>query len=153
MSQVPIEVRAEDVTALLAITRRLADLLTAETTALRAMRPQDIAPMQDEKAELTGQYERRLRQLQAPEASFGAIDAGLFSELKERTAALTSIIVDNKRALTAARTVNERLLRTIAEEIARQRNPAQTYARLGRRQRPPRKASAQTGPLKLDAQI
>lgn len=153
MSQVPIEVRPEDVTALLAITRRLADVLTTETAALRAMRPQDIAPLQDEKAELTGQYERRLRALQAPETSFGAIDAGLRTELRERTAALGAIIRDNKRALTAARTVNERLLRTIAEEIARQRNPAHTYGRIGRRQRPTQSSRAQAGPLKLDAQI
>ena len=153
MNDIRADVQSEDISSLIIVTRRLSDLLAAETAALRAMRPQEIAPLQEEKAVLTGQYERQLRAFKAQAISLKEIKPELAAELKENTAVLRTLVADNRRALEAARTVNEQLLQTIASEIARQRNPAQTYSRNGQPERASRMARRQAGPLKLDERI
>ena len=144
-------INAGEVQALIAVTRRLTDLMTAELVALRAMRPKDIVPILAEKSALTGQYETRLRWLKERKPALDALDGTLASELKSATDALNQVTIDNRRALSAAREVNGKLLRTIADEVSRQRNPAGAYARSGAVERIGRVAR-QTGPLQIDRQ-
>jgi flagellar biosynthesis/type III secretory pathway chaperone len=152
MSQVQQSPLPEDVSGLIVITRRLTDLLTAEITALRAMRPKDIAPLQEEKAELTNLYEMRLNALKDDAIELKKISPELAAELGQSTKILRGVIADNQRVLQAVREVNEDVINVIANEIARQRNPAQTYGERGQAAPASTLAQRQAGPLKLDQQ-
>jgi len=145
-------IRGTDIEALIGVTRRLTDLLVAEIAALRAMRPRDIAPLQEEKTLLTGQYERGLKNLQKTVPSLDAMDSELSAELTQSTAQLQDVISDNRRALEAAREVNERLISTIADEIGRQRNPAGSYGPGGAAPHI-KPADRKPGPITLDQNI
>lgn len=138
-----------DVQALIGVTRRLTDLMTAELVALRAMRPKDIAPILVEKSELTSQYETRLRSLKQKKEALASLDPKLASDLKQATMTLNAILSDSRRALNAARDVNAKLIKTIADEVSRQRNPASAYTREARIERVGRGAKA-AGPIQFD---
>jgi flagellar biosynthesis/type III secretory pathway chaperone len=142
---------AGEVRSLIEVTRRLTNLMTAELVALRAMRPKDIVPILAEKAALTSQYETRFRRLKDQKSALGMLDKTLVAELKATTDTLNAITLDNRRALSAAREVNDKLLRTIANEVSRQRNPAGAYTRSGGVERIGRGAR-QAGPLQFDEQ-
>jgi hypothetical protein len=131
MSQLQQTPMPEDISGLIMIIHRLTDLLTAGITVLRAMRPKDIVPLQDEKAELTNIYEARLKGLKDDHITLKQVSPELAQELGQSTKILCDVIADNKRALTAVQQVNEDVLSVIATDIARQRNPAQTYGEFG----------------------
>ena len=113
MSNAGTNLRDADVSALIGVTQRLSDLMTAEITALRAMRPKDMRPLQDEKAKLTSRYDADLRLFSEHSDDMIKVDPALVEELKQSTATLRTILVHNKLALAAARSVNEALVHTI----------------------------------------
>ncbi|MDP6429725.1 MAG: hypothetical protein QF393_17035 [Rhodospirillales bacterium] len=152
MSQLQHPPLPEDVSGLIFITRRLTDLLTAEITALRAMRPKDIVPLQEEKAELTNLYETRLNAFKDDAIELRKLSPELAAEFGTSTRILRDVIADNQRVLKAVREVNEDVIGVVADEIARQRNPAQTYGERGQAAPKSRLARRQAGPLKLDQQ-
>ena len=51
------------------VSNRLTDLMTAEVSSLRAMRPKDIAPLQEEKSALTERYTQYLRAFRSNDPS------------------------------------------------------------------------------------
>lgn len=138
-----------EVRSLIQVSHRLTDLMTAELVALRAMRPKDIAPILAEKAELTAQYEMRLRALKPRRAGLKALAPAVLAEFKAATATLNAVLNSNRRALDAAREVNAKLIRVIADEISRQRNPANAYTREAGVERIGR-AARNAGPIQLD---
>ena len=150
MSQPQQTPSPEDISGLITITHRLTDLLTAEITALRAMRPRDIAPLQEEKAELTNIYEARLKALKDENITLKQVSPELAQELGQSTKILCGVIADNQRALKAVREVNEDVINIIAADIARQRNLAQTYGERGQAAPKSTIAQRQAGPMKLD---
>lgn len=153
MSNAGTNLRDADVSALIGVTQRLSDLMTAEITALRAMRPKDMRPLQDEKAKLTSRYDADLRLFSEHSDDMIKVDPALVEELKQSTATLRTILVHNKLALAAARSVNEALVHTIAKEIARQRNPAESYGDHGQVVAPTVARPRDVGPLSLDQRV
>jgi hypothetical protein len=125
------------------------DLVTAELVALRGMRPKDVAPILAEKAELAAQYDTRMRKLRDRKQALKALDPALLAELKQATATLDAIMKTNRDALEAARDVNGKLVRTIADEVSRQRNPASAYTRDAKVEHVGR-AARFSGPLQFD---
>ncbi len=138
-----------EVRALIGVSRRLIDLATAELVALRAMRPKDLAPIIIEKTELTGQYETRLRSLKQRKAALKRLEPKLLADLKNTTTTLNTILADSSQALNAARAVNAKLIKLIADEVSRQRNPASAYTREARVERVGRGARV-AGPIQFD---
>jgi len=76
----------------------------------------------------------------------------LAAELGQSTRMLRTVIADNQRVLKAVREVNGDVIKVIADEVARQRNPAETYGDRGQTARKSTVAKRQPGPLKLDQQ-
>lgn len=140
-----------EVEALISVSRRLTDLMTAELVALRSMRPRDLAPIIAEKNALGIEYETRLRTLKERKQDLKTLDPFMAEEVRSATKTLNTVVISNRRALTAAREVNEKLVRTIADEVSRQRNPAAAYTRDGRVELVGRQAR-NTGPLQIDQQ-
>lgn len=153
MNNAGTNLRDADVSALIGVTQRLSDLMTAEITALRAMRPKDIRPLQEEKAKLTSRYEADLRLFSEHADDMIRIDPALVAELKQSTATLRTILVHNKLVLAATRSVNEALVHTIADEIARQRNPAEAYGEHGQHVAATVSRPRDVGPLSLDQSV
>lgn len=149
MTSVAETIDPGEIQALVGLSRRLTDLMTAELVALRAMRPKDITPILAEKAELTGQYEARLRSLRPRKAALKTLEPRLLADLKASTATLNAILADGRRTLGAAREVNAKLIKTIADEVSRQRNPASAYTREARIERVGRGARS-AGPIQFD---
>lgn len=128
MSQVATAEAFDD---LLDTSTRLTDLIAAEIAALRAMRPRDIAPLQEEKAQLTARYGAVLAQLRAnPEMLKGANPARR-GQLRQAVQQLRDVIGDNLRALKAARIINEKMIRVIADAVAAQTKPTTGYTAVG----------------------
>lgn len=147
----PMNSISVEVQALIEVSRRLTDLMTAELVALRSMRPRDLAPIIAEKNALGAEYETRFRALKDRKSELAALDPHLREEVRHATETLNAVVHSNRRALTAARDVNEKLVRTIADEVSRQRNPAAAYTREGRVERIGRQAR-NAGPLQVDQQ-
>ncbi len=149
-----IQDRHDPLADLVNITNRLIDLITAEIAALRAMRPKDIRPLQDEKAALASRYERELTALRDRSAAGIPPEPRLAAELRASTGTLNSVLAENRQVLEAARTVNGSVMKVMADEISRQRNPGERYGpRLGPREQERRDNSVVVGPISLDAQI
>ncbi|MGD9536937.1 MAG: hypothetical protein AB7P52_04205 [Alphaproteobacteria bacterium] len=149
MNRLAPSIEAGEVEALIAVTRRMVDLIVAELAALRAMRPKDVTPILEEKSALAGQYETRARRLRERKEALKALSPALLGELKQATATLDEVTKKHREVLDAAREVNGALIRTIANEVARQRNPANAYTRGARVEHVGRAARA-AGPLQLD---
>lgn len=116
---------------LLETSLRLTDLIAAEIAALRAMRPRDIAPLQEEKAQLAVRYGEALTRLRADPEVAKQADPSRRGQLREAIQRLRELVGDNVRALGAARGLNEKLMRVIADAVAAQRKPAPGYTATG----------------------
>ena len=123
-AQTPNPLLAEFIT----VSTRLTDLMTAEVAALRAMRPKDISPMQEEKAELTERYALFLKTFREDDRPIRLADPETRAQTKNTIERLHKVTADNTRALTAARAVNERLLRHVADVVTQKSNPKTGYA-------------------------
>ncbi len=138
---------------LIELTDRLTDLISAEVAALRAMRPQDIFPLQDEKSALTSQMEVWVRDLREHPEPIVAADPERRAALQHSTTALSSVVTENLRVLDAAQSVNERMFKAIAEAVNEQSNPATSYAPNGDLARPGKQHLADAVPLTLDQRV
>jgi hypothetical protein len=142
----------QDIADLVNVTQRLIELITAEVAALRTMRLADVAQIQTEKAALASRYESELIQLKELSIKPGDVDQATLAALTDSTQSLTAALADNRRALHAARTVNQKLMETIATEIARQRNPGDSYSNAGSVE-PAALSRRYCGPLQLDERV
>jgi hypothetical protein len=112
---------------LIMLTERLTELVTLEAQAFEARRPQDAAAHVEETSRLANLYRHESARVRAnPELVAGA-------PLKQRTVlirateAFDAVLARQGRALAAAKTVTEGLVRAIAEEVASQRQQGASY--------------------------
>ena len=76
---------ADRVRALIELTESLALLFEEENLALANRRPEDLAPLQAEKARLAAAYAQSVRAVAADRASVADVDAGLLARLRSAT--------------------------------------------------------------------
>ena len=112
---------------LIALTERLTALIAEQLRAFEARRPQDAAANAEETARLANLYRHESLKLKA---SPSLID-GAPPELKERLVAATrafdAVLARHGRAVEAAKTITEGLIRAIAEEVSTQRHAVASY--------------------------
>ncbi len=112
---------------LIAVTRRLTDLLAAETRAFEARRAHDAALNMEEVARLANIYRREsARVRQDPTLIVGASDAKR-ALLMQLTQSFEAVLARHGRALAAAKTITEGLVHAIAEEVASARSTGPGY--------------------------
>lgn len=118
---------ADRVDQLIILTERLTDLIAAEAKAFETRRPQDAAANVEETQRLANIYRHESMRVRAePQLVFGA-PVELRRRLIRATEAFDAVLARHGRALEAAKTVTEGLVRAIAEEIASQREQASGY--------------------------
>ena len=122
------EDRAEQ---LLAITRRLSTLVSAEIDAIKAKRLDGGSADWDEKERLAHAWRLEVAHIKANPAALGGIGDVLKAQLREAAATLEEKLEVHARALGAMKTVTEGLVRSIASEIASARSAPVAYGRHG----------------------
>ena len=118
---------AERMDQLILLTERLTGLIAEQLRAFEARRPQDAAGNAEETARLANLYRHESLKLKADPTLLE--DAP--TELKERlvvvTRAFDAVLARHGRAVEAAKTITEGLIRAIAEEVHKQRNAVASY--------------------------
>lgn len=106
---------------LIALTERLARIMTEDAEAFEARRPHEAGARQEEAARLANLYRHESMKLRRQPALLAGLPDALKAKLADATRAFDAALARHARALEAARTVTEGLVRAIAEEVSRER--------------------------------
>jgi hypothetical protein len=122
---------AERMQQLILLTERLTALISEQLRAFEARRPQDAALNADETARLANLYRHEsLKVKQDPKILEGA-PPELHAKLMAATRAFDAVLARHGRAVEAAKTITEGLIRAIAEEVHKQRHAVTGYGHRG----------------------
>jgi len=124
----------ERVERVLALSRRLSDVLFADIAALDRGKPGEMRSLLPETQQLLAQY---AREASAVKTGMRAIPPALRSKLKEATASLNEVLALHQRRLTRVRNATEGMIRAVAEDVEKSRRITRPY-----NQRAPVKPSA-----------
>jgi hypothetical protein len=122
---------AERADQLLALTRRIVEIVGEEVQALRERRLEGTGVTWDEKERLVHAWRLEVGRIKADPGLIAGIDAGRKAALKEASLALEAALEGHALALGAMKHVTEGLVRSIAAEIAAVRGAPQAYGRTG----------------------
>ncbi|MFT3995970.1 MAG: flagellar basal-body protein FlbY [Asticcacaulis sp.] len=112
---------------LVILTERLTECLSTEVTALEAQRPLDIRDSVEETRKLSVIYRQESARLKADPSLLNGISALSKQRLRAATQAFVDISERHARAVDAARSVSEGLLKAVADSLAEMRKPSLTY--------------------------
>lgn len=130
-SHLPEAVNQElNISNIMALTARLAQILAHEADLLASMKVQEIEPLQKEKIWLTKALELQHRRIQKYPELLDFIDPEEREELRELVAVFDEIKDENHRRLMAAKEVNQRVVEAITE-IVNQQSRKPTYTEEG----------------------
>lgn len=118
---------AERVEQLILLTDRLTALIALEAQAFEQHRPQDAAEHLPEVSKLANIYRHESARVRANPGLVSSASLTQRTRLIRSTEAFDSVLARQGRALEAAKTVTEGLVRAIAEEVASQRTSAAGY--------------------------
>jgi hypothetical protein len=134
---------ADRVDQLIILTERLTDLIAAQAQAFEQHRPQDAAAGMDEISRLANLYRHESARVKADPTLIAGVTPAARAALVRATEAFDAVLARQGRAVEAARTVTEGLVKCIADEVAAQRTQGSTYSASGA-QTPPGAATAIT---------
>ena len=118
---------ADRVDQLILLTERLTELVTLEAQAFEGRRPQDAAVHVEETSRLANLYRHESARVRANPDLVKSADLRRRTRLIRATEAFDAVLARQGRALEAAKTVTEGLVRAIAEEVANQRQKGVSY--------------------------
>ena len=116
---------------LILLTERLTGLIAEQLRAFEARRPHDAAGNAEETARLANLYRYESLKLKTDPASLDDAPAELKERLVSATRAFDAVLARHGRAVEAAKTITEGLIRAIAEEVHKQRHAVTGYGRKG----------------------
>ena len=112
---------------LIILTERLTDLIARQATAFEARRPHEAAQYIDEIAKLANLYRHESTRVRASIVLVAGAEPARRLRLFRATEAFDAVLARQGRAVSAAKTVTEGLVRAIAQEVAEQRPQAVGY--------------------------
>ena len=121
---------AEDrVEQLTILTERLTTLIAEQALAFEQRRPKDAAALNEETSRLANLYRHESTRVRADVSlvDTAPAPAPARARLVRATEAFDAVLARQGRALEAAQTVTEGLVKCIAEEVANQRSQASVY--------------------------
>ncbi|MFC3069622.1 flagellar basal body protein [Phenylobacterium soli] len=123
------------VAQLVTLTERLTELIAVQAQAFEQHRPQDAAGLIDETSKLANIYRHESAKVRANPKLIAGAPLADRTRLVRATEAFDAVLARQSRALDAARTVTEGLVKAIAEEVAsqRQKGAAEGYGPSGER--------------------
>ena len=137
---------ADRIDQLVVLTDRLTKLIAGQALAFEQHRPQDAVGLVEETSRLANIYRHESAKIRANPALLSEASLNERARLTRATEAFDAVLARQSRALDAARTVTEGLVRAIAEEVATQRHrgAADAYGPSGERSAKPADGSAIT---------
>jgi hypothetical protein len=118
---------ADRVEQLIALTERLTEHLAAEVQAFEARRPQDAAARSQETGRLANLYRHESARVKANPSLLAGAPKARKEALIRATQAFEATLARHGRALHAAKTITEGLVRAIAAEVAATRARTANY--------------------------
>lgn len=118
---------AERVNQLIILTERLTEVVGRQTECFERRRPQDAAALSEEAGRLANLYRHESARVRADPGLVRAAPAERRGRLVQATHAFDEALGRHGRAVVAAKHVTEGLVRTIAEEVAGQREKLAGY--------------------------
>lgn len=112
---------------LIMLTERLTELVALEALAFEQRRPQDAAVHIEETSKLANLYRHESARVRADPSMVASAPLAQRTRLIRATEAFDSVLARQGRALEAAKTITEGLVRAIADEVAAQRNTGTGY--------------------------
>ena len=116
---------------LIILTERLTELVTQQCQAFESRRPQDAAAMLEETARLANLYRHESTRVRGNPTMVESAPLASRTRLVRATEAFDAVLARQGRAIEAARTVTEGLVKAIADEVASQRTQGSTYGAAG----------------------
>ena len=116
--------RVEQLTEL---TERLTALIAMQSQAFENHRPQDAAARLEEVARLANFYRHESAEVRQNPGLVSGAPAALRQKLIRATEAFDAVMARQGRALAAAKSVTEGIVRAVAEEVASQRTAGAGY--------------------------
>jgi hypothetical protein len=122
---------AERVEQLILLTERLTALIAEQLRAFEARRPHEASGNAEETARLANLYRHESLKLKADAAWLEEAPAELKDRLVAATRSFDAVLARHGRAVEAAKTITEGLIRAIAEEVHKQRHAVTGYGHKG----------------------
>lgn len=122
---------ADRVEQLVILTERLTELIANQAQAFEQRRPQDAAAMLEETSRLANLYRHESARVRADPRMVESAPLEARTRLVRATEGFDAVLARQGRAIEAARTVTEGLVKCIAEEVASQRSQASVYGSSG----------------------
>lgn len=119
------------VESMILLTERLTALIALDAAAFEARRPQEAASRLEETSRLANLYRHESTRIRQTANALAAASTGQKARLVRATEAFDSVLARQGRALHAAKTVTDGLVRAIAEEVASQRGSTGGYGARG----------------------
>ncbi|MCR5876014.1 flagellar basal body protein [Phenylobacterium sp. J426] len=116
---------------LILLTERLTELMADQAAAFETRRPQDAAAKLEETSRLANLYRHESTRVRAQPNLVSGAPLELRTRLVRATEAFDAVLARQGRALNAARTVTEGLVKAIADEVANQRAKSVSYGATG----------------------
>ncbi len=116
---------------LISITSRLIALMNTEVEKLRAHDIKAVETLQSEKSGLARAYETLIRELRKQPGILRDVAPALRDELVVKAREFQRLLVQNEVALRAAREVNARVLKAIADAVMENQKGPESYSRSG----------------------
>ena len=117
----------ERVEQLILLTERLTELVAQSAQAFEARRPQDAAGLVGETGRLANMYRHESTRIRGNPSVIAGVSLAQRTRLVRATEAFDAVLARQARAVGAAKTVTEGLVRTIAEEVATRRQKGASY--------------------------
>ncbi len=111
------------VSQLIALTERLTERLAEETRAFETRRPQDAVAGMEETQRLANLYRHESARVKADPSLIANAELKQRLSLIQATEAFEAVLARHARAVEAARTISEGIVRAIAAEVAEVRSP------------------------------
>ena len=112
---------------LILLTERLTELVVHSAQAFEARRPQDAAGLVGEPGRLANLYRHESTRIRGNPRVLAGLSLTQRTRLVRATEAFDAVLARQARAVEAAKTVTEGLVRTIAEEVASRRQKGASY--------------------------
>lgn len=124
---------ADRVEQLIILTERLTELIALEAAAFEQRRPHEAAKYVEETSRLANIYRHESTRVRMDPNLINAAPADKRTALRRATEAFDAVLARQGRAIEAARTVTEGLVKAIADEVAAQRSENTGYGAKGLR--------------------
>jgi hypothetical protein len=135
---------ADRVEQLVILTERLTQLIAKQAQAFEERKPQDAALLLEETSRLANLYRHESARVRADTSLVQSAPLAARQRLIRATEAFDAVLARQGRAIEAAKTVTEGLVKCIADEVAAQRQQVSVYGAKGVQAERPAVATAIT---------